>query len=243
MMTLRSLLSAVLLVALATPLCADYQAVLVPVAAFTPVPGVNGSLWVTEVVARNRGASEVQFGWPEGCGDLLCPEAWETILPATTKKLLLSREGMLVMGSSKPIDVVFSLRVRDLSRQSETWGTNIPVIRSTDGSSGPIDLLGVPATGQFRTTIRIYDWSTLEPHQFRVRVYALEGDSLVQDRVVTTVDIDRRAVTQAALADIIPATGPSPVRVEITPLSPDSRFWAFASVTNNETQHVTIVTP
>ena len=33
------------------------------------------------------------------------------------------------------------------------------------------------------------------------------------------------------------------IRVEITPISPGLRFWAFAAITNNETQHVTTITP
>jgi hypothetical protein len=31
--------------------------------------------------------------------------------------------------------------------------------------------------------------------------------------------------------------------VEIEPLDPTTRYWAFASITNDETQHVTIVSP
>jgi len=33
------------------------------------------------------------------------------------------------------------------------------------------------------------------------------------------------------------------VRVEVTPMTPGSRYWAFVSATNNTTNHVTLVTP
>jgi hypothetical protein len=33
------------------------------------------------------------------------------------------------------------------------------------------------------------------------------------------------------------------VRVDVEAVSAGLRFWAFASVTNNATQHVTVVTP
>jgi hypothetical protein len=33
------------------------------------------------------------------------------------------------------------------------------------------------------------------------------------------------------------------VRITVEPLTEDLRFWAFVSVTNSETQHVTLVTP
>jgi hypothetical protein len=33
------------------------------------------------------------------------------------------------------------------------------------------------------------------------------------------------------------------VHIELAPLSPEQRIWAFVSVTNNETQHVTTISP
>jgi hypothetical protein len=33
------------------------------------------------------------------------------------------------------------------------------------------------------------------------------------------------------------------VRVEVTPLTAGSRYWAFVSATNNTTNHVTLITP
>ena len=38
-------------------------------------------------------------------------------------------------------------------------------------------------------------------------------------------------------------TGYDRVRLVISPEGEDLRFWAFAAVTNNETQHVTAITP
>jgi hypothetical protein len=33
------------------------------------------------------------------------------------------------------------------------------------------------------------------------------------------------------------------VTIEVTPVRPDVRLWAFVSVTNNLTQHVTLIAP
>jgi len=142
---------------------ADSSTVLVPVAAFTPSPGANGSIWTTELVARNVGNSTVYFGYPEGCGSLLCPEPWEFIVPNATKRIAANSAAgqMLLMISGTPVNVVFNLRVRDLSRQSETWGTEIPVVSANQGAITTVQLLNIPASGEFRTTIRIYDWSSL----------------------------------------------------------------------------------
>ena len=37
--------------------------------------------------------------------------------------------------------------------------------------------------------------------------------------------------------------GTETVRVRLEPVEPGMRYWAFATVTNNETQHVTTITP
>ena len=37
--------------------------------------------------------------------------------------------------------------------------------------------------------------------------------------------------------------GVTSMRIEVVPLTPNLRFWAFVSITNNETQEVTIVSP
>ncbi|HEX8152273.1 MAG TPA: hypothetical protein VF698_04060, partial [Thermoanaerobaculia bacterium] len=46
-----------------------------------------------------------------------------------------------------------------------------------------------------------------------------------------------------SLQALLPALSPSALRLEIEPLTPGSRYWAFVSVTNNDTQLVTVVTP
>jgi hypothetical protein len=40
-----------------------------------------------------------------------------------------------------------------------------------------------------------------------------------------------------------PGIHPPALRIEVEPLTPGSRFWAFVSITNNDTQRVTLVTP
>jgi len=69
----------------------------------------------------------------------------------------------------------------------------------------------------------------------------MTGAVLLSERIVTTVHAEGRGLTSIALSDLAPLSG-SPVRIEITPLSTESRFWAFASITNNATQHVTAIT-
>ena len=48
--------------------------------------------------------------------------------------------------------------------------------------------------------------------------------------------------TLAELDDFVVASG-QPVRVQIQPLNSGIAFWSYVSVTNNESQQITLVTP
>jgi hypothetical protein len=47
---------------------------------------------------------------------------------------------------------------------------------------------------------------------------------------------------QLPLSGLPMLQGKERIRLEITSDAPELRYWAFVSVTNNETQHITIIT-
>src|SRR5512142_1980468 len=247
-MRVRTLPLFLLLLAFAGSAFADVSVtMLLPLSVTAPVPGANGSLWATDLVVRNFGLSTVNFMQPEGCGVLICPPGvspWAQVKPGETVHLNVDAPGgtLLVMNSADTINVAFNLRVRDLSRQSQTWGTELPVILFTDISTTTFHLLNVPLGGEFRTTVRVYDVSTVEPRQFRVRLYSLDDDSLLSERVITTAHVPGGGLTSGSTGDLVPPGRTGAGRIEVTPLNEGSRFWTFASVTNNATQHVTLIT-
>jgi hypothetical protein len=51
------------------------------------------------------------------------------------------------------------------------------------------------------------------------------------------------AYAQVSISDLPEVRGVETIRVEISPQTPGMRYWAFVSVTNNETQHVTNIAP
>ena len=55
------------------------------------------------------------------------------------------------------------------------------------------------------------------------------------DRVVLTEAVPRESLENGDVGTVM--------GVRVTPLTPGLRIWAFVSVTNNETQHVTTITP
>src|SRR5260370_32300719 len=59
-----------------------------------------------------------------------------------------------------------------------------------------------------------------------------------------TLRSSRRGPSRAGVTSTLPELqGVDRVRIEITPATDGLRLWAFVSVTNNETQHVTVIAP
>ena len=91
--------------------------------------------------------------------------------------------------------------------------------------------------------------------QFRVRVFIqseLAPDAPLAEKTLNAVTADQgelHVIPAYAEYPIEISFGPvllakdAAVRVEITPLTDGSRYWAFVSATNNSTNHVTLTTP
>lgn len=160
-------------------------------------------------------------------------------------------------------ELAVQLRVRDLSRQAESWGTEVPVVRDREMLTATAHLLDIPVRSDFRSHLRVYGASSPSGlGDVRVRFYANNDMTPLEERILTLVqagigtdlppsslpaDHERPAVlAYAELADLAklltPGFGDS-FRLEITPLTPGLKYWAMVSVTNNVTQHVTLITP
>lgn len=165
----------------------------------------------------------------------------------------------------------YSLRVRDVTREQDSWGTELPVVRSSKFRTARVQLLNVPLDDRFRQTLRIYEVSNTYPFaahaptspQFMVRFFSMSGPSLgpLHELIVkpeTTqlyTGISDSVIKGCAYTPLYPnyteisgfrsnlPAAETAVRIEIEPLGDTKGFWAFVAVTNNETQHVTTVTP
>ncbi len=162
--------------------------------------------------------------------------------------------------------VAVHLRVQDVSRQAQTWGTEIPAVREGQLFTTPFDLLDVPLAAGFRQTLRIYDVDALPRASAVIRFYRIDPavtypnqptnpqpapDTLLAEKVITlqteqrpespTFDLGYAEVSDfAAIPEL---QGADRVRIQIIPATQSLRLWALVSVTNNETQHVTVITP
>ena len=131
-------------------------------------------------------------------------------------------------------NVSLTLRVYDTSRSAENRGTEIPIVRTSDFRRKPFALLGVPRDPRFRNTLRLY----------------ATGPTTV--RVSNDVDFEPHTLTLPAGEHVFdPAyaqftnfpTGNGVMRVYIEPAANGPAVWGFISVTNNDTQHITTITP
>ena len=227
-----------------------FERILIPTVAADPIPGAYGSQWVTEVAGRNTGSGGARLFFPV-CGNLTCvyrelePNSSFGVAVLPTR---LSPHGtVLTLWRDQAARMIVSVRARDLSRNLDTWGTDIPTVRESEVGSNPISLLNLPNNERFRLTLRMYDFGWVD-NSFVVSVLPLVGDNLVAEFVVPTEFLmDAHGVNQgirfAVMTELrLPASAPDRLRLVIRTQLP-TQYWAFAAVTNNETQHVTVVAP
>ncbi|MFP5247832.1 MAG: hypothetical protein ACLGH0_14155, partial [Thermoanaerobaculia bacterium] len=143
---------------------AQYETILLPSFTEQDIPGAFGSLWRVEhgVYNDNEISLEayvdfmhVEYDCPTLC---IAPQmiAAKHVNPVPTMFNFTRRPDWLIH-VRKPADAAlrWSLRVRDLSRQWETWGTELPVARERDFASRQ-QRFDIPLQPRFRQTVRIY---------------------------------------------------------------------------------------
>lgn len=228
----------------APPLPSLFERVLLPVV--YNGPGAFGSAWMTEPTLKNGNAYAVE-PW-RAIGDLtsLPPAKALSFEPGSAPAgvfVILPRE-------SAPM-IHFNTLVRDLSREPSAWGAEVPVVRENDFRSTPLDLLNIPTDPRFRLTLRMYALGSV-PALVQLTFYAMDGGGVLDQRFVNLVSAapcmgpfacgsDRPSY--AAISDLQPLLGSAGrIGIDVEPLS-GLPVWAFVTITNNDTQHVTVISP
>jgi hypothetical protein len=232
-----------------------YEKLLVPIIVHSPVGGAFGSRFVTRLIVHNDSAQAVRV---DQVGGHMCliPGCLAWVAPGTHQPnvwasgLVGGRGAFIWVDSSQMHHLTFQLRVQDLSRQESTWGTELPILRESDFFDDRLTLIDVPDTENFRQTLRIYEWEgTPRNPVVMVRFYDQESGALLRELPVVLERFSSSAAdaSQAQVgfwtddfADLRPAER---LRIVIEPVTPGIRFWAFVSITHNETQHITTITP
>ncbi len=165
----------------------DFQRVLLPINV-SGAPGAYGSLWTTDSEIANAGIEPVDVKW-SACQSLIDPPCppYAHLPPGGHAFRISPDRNADTAGAFFYIpkwalsQVAVNSRVQDLSRQSETWGTELPIV-PTSAFSLDVLLLNVPNDQRFRTTLRIYGGS-YSPLPARIRIWPLTSDGapLVDD--------------------------------------------------------------
>jgi len=237
-----------------------FEQVLVPFDTAT-IPGQFGTRWSAELWVRNDAERPVNL-FPERCSFIglegPCPKRID--VPGNTTTLLdvlaftygdRAPGVLLYIPQDRIGDIYFNLRIRDLSKQLESAGTEVPIVREAELRTGRTTLLNVPLKAGSRANLRVYS-PDLFGARFVVRVYRQSTDELLVDRAFS-----EGFPTDPPFPPLVPATfdfsaalhdagfaGGGGVRVVIEPIRPGgTRFWPLLGITDNVTQEVTFITP
>lgn len=222
------------------------------------VPGANGSVWRTVTTMLIRSPVEIEIH-PGPCDRIVDPcFPLELQRPIDVGPLIYTQENGGQFLYVRPEDeekLFFNTRIYDEARLAQTAGAEIPVVREHELRTTTISLNGIPLAPQYRHTLRVYDADARENARVLIHVYA--GDEAAP-RLSVVRSLARSPemfeVTSARLPthpsylelnprDLVALDGVDTFRIEVEPVDAGLRFWAFVSVTNNETHHVTTVTP
>lgn len=223
--------------------------------------GAHGSVWETRTWVYNRGTAAASV-IPAAClGPITCggglsmqPEDPPAPFVAATNVAT----GLLVHVEGRTgADIVFASRVRDRSRGADSAGTELPVVRENEFRADRVTLIDIPVAYGSRAMLRIYGLPEAPaPREVEVRYYRMlpvaeEKALLVRQRVRLQLPVIENvgarflaAYGQVPTLELIPEFFfEEAFWIEVVPVSPELRIWAFVSVTNNVTQQVTLVTP
>lgn len=223
-----------------------FERVLFPL--LTEVPGVNGSRFLTETSILNpkrwfiENYNEIV---PFVCIDYPCGER---LSPGELVKF----EGgeypngvALLVPRSEAANLSFALRARDVSRQAEGFGTEIPVVREAAMERNrPVMLLGVPVASGYRAKLRIYAFDP-EGSYARVRFRGFINAEVVVDLKRNCSGRTCASTPWYGEVDLPGASGVGGAGTfDVQIYGPyNALTWAFVTVTNNETQQITTIIP
>ena len=245
---------------------ADYKRYLVPVTGRN-LPGANGSLWTTEFTLFNGFHTALAPIW-NCCAPVGLPVPSPVIPPGQTIQAAINArgdgsDGAFVYLPKIPSDRMgMSLRVRDLSRNAQNFGTEIPLVIDADYhgiANVPLQLVDVPTDPKYRATLRIYGPGQEPVSGVRVQVFSKSTGALIEEyqvdlQGIVTAFFDPFPLhpAYAQLDPLTPAVRASGERVRIALYArqfsvvippPAIPLWAFITITNNETQQVTTISP
>ena len=246
----------------------DYERILIPIAPNRPTPGAYGSLWKAVLSLRNVGdqPSEVfhSFEIFHCIGIIILCEPGAPLQPQTTATTLDSQDlgtifatigaaergpgALMHIERETASNIFFDLLLHELTTADQNQGTHLPVVRESELFDRPIELLNISTREMARARLRLYALPTPTLPWLRIEMYPLKGSELLGEvTLALTPDVRQNFPHYAEVVLDAPFFSPPAshdwVRLRISPLNSGFKYWGFVSLTNNETQLVSIITP
>lgn len=216
---------------------------LVPVT--TEGAGGYGSFWKIDLFAFNSSDRKIFIGGLR--------VADSGISPGRTMRLLVFDRPTPPPGQfvrilrDEAAEIEFALHVRDVMGVTTSWGTQIPVVAESDFRP-ELALINIPLTSAYRDHLRIYTTGETDTAvTMRIAPLGNDGDSDVD------VVVEEFVIAAATIAGLpgyfeirdLRARFPQLLGEERMRIALDAErpIWAFAAVTNNATNEVTIFAP
>lgn len=230
----------------------DFERVLFPVN-FTS-SGAYGSEWHTEIIVQNNApvpfdTSPPTYVHPEPLLPVPTPLApgGKGIVPEGTT------DGGMFFYVPRGADawLAYSSHIVDRSRSATDRGAEVPVVRAKD-TAAVLHLPNIPIDSLFRARLRIYDFDAVDERWVDVTATAEDGTvhmffaKLHADIIVCVTTPCLQPWPAFASIDLSSIASLREKRIaDLRIESPErsARLWAFVSVTNNDTQRVTVHTP
>ena len=233
------------------PPLAEFERLLLPVFV-PPLQGAFGSEFRTTFHASAKHAATIPlFGLKPSCRPVMCvPDAEDdaaVFVGANGAPDLVANgtPGRFVYVPKENLrSLAANLRAADTSRAAHNFGTELPIVREGDFAEDVIVLNGVPTDPRFRNTLRVYAASGTAvfieiesvPGSIRLDLRKNDPEDPFEPAygVFTAFPVGLGQVRVTITGQT--AFGPSPP-IYLAPI------WGFISVTNNDTQMITTITP
>jgi hypothetical protein len=234
----------------------DVERLLVPILPPNGQAGRFGSFWFAALWARN--SSDVSVVFASGSPFRNLPSGGLVqIAPRSTVRGTAGGPGgvIYVVERAHRDQVHLSLRIADVNRRPVSMGTEIPIVREEDWLARAVELLDVPTDFSVRQALRVYDPDASQQVSVRMTIHPLTENETIAEAVIEPrggsvwnpsfpwYDLP----DYAEISDLVtafPQIAAYPrVRIRLEPTGPGMRYWAFVTITDNMTQHVSVITP
>lgn len=223
------------------------------------ISGAYGTQWKVEIWVANKsdvGLTTLQGGGecdPAGCSIVVPAQSVAKYLTIMTNQGVSGALFTISPSISPKVD--YSVRLLELSRRAQPTGVDLPVVREDDFLSTQTVLSAVPVGPSIRSSLRVYDPRLKKATAVKVDFIGPTGAILRSTRLAPGADpsvpvnpnLNHPTPGYDAIDDLTTAfpelkTVPY-FHVRLTPEGTGTEYWGFVSVTDNDSQHVLLITP